>query len=268
MNSTEKTQGKTGQRSRKRSPLRAPSTGIVNKSQADEENLTWQQRLKRWIVGFAATGFGISLIVHILLLAGFSFYIIRSDQGEEFVLSSNIAPGDESLDFEEIVDVRLDVPQASDSPDQLNLLTSQPTDMIAVPAFLKNQGDGKIGEQIGFRIPTGGNAVSKGSFTAWTVPQDPEPHQDYLIIIQIKLPQKIKKYRKEDLSGFLTGDDGYTTPIAEYRGNKFPKKFYGKFDMEAKQFIIKIPGAAAKVKDEIKIESRILREKQRLIIVF
>ncbi len=255
-------------RSKKRPPLRGLSPGLARDDSETERELTFSEKFKRWIVGFAATGLGISLIIHILLLLGFSLYIIRTDQAEEFVLSSNIAPGEEELNFEEIVDVRLDVPEPSDSPDQLNLLTSQPTEMITVPSFLEKQGEGKAGEQFGFRIPTGGNVVSKGSFTAWTVPQDPEPRQDYLIIIQIKLPAKIKRYRQEDLSGFLVGDDGYTTPIGEYRGNKFPKRFYGKFDMKAKQFMIKIPGAAAKVKDEIRIESRILKEKQKLVIVF
>ncbi len=38
--------------------------------------------------------------------------------------------------------------------------------------------------------------------------------------------------------------------------------------MKAKQFVIKIPGAAAKVKDEILIQSRMLKEKQKLVIVF
>lgn len=258
----------TGRRSKKRrSSGKLPPEMTSIKSDSDEI-ITLSEKIKRWIVGFAATGLGISLLIHLLLLLGSSFYIIRSNDVDEFVLSSNVAAGDEQLDFDEIMDVRLDVPQASDSPDQLNLMQDQPTDLVAVPSFLKSKGEGKVGEQFGFRIPSGGNVVSKGSFTAWTIPKDPEPRQDYLIIIQIKLPAKIKKYRQEDLSGFLTGDDGYTTPIAEYRGSKFPKKFYGKFDMKAKQFVIKIPGAAAKVKDEILIQSRILKEKQKLVIVF
>jgi len=258
----------TGRRSKKRrSSGKLPPEMTSIKSDTDEI-ITLSEKIKHWVVGFAATGLGISLLIHLLLLLGSSFYIIRSNDVDEFVLRSNVAAGDEQLDFDEIMDVRLDVPQASDSPDQLNLMQDQPTDLVAVPSFLKSKGEGKVGEQFGFRIPSGGNVVSKGSFTAWTIPKDPEPRQDYLIIIQIKLPAKIKKYRQEDLSGFLTGDDGYTTPIAEYRGSKFPKKFYGKFDMKAKQFVIKIPGAAAKVKDEILIQSRILKEKQKLVIVF
>ncbi len=232
-----------------------------------EEKPTLQGKIRRWIAEGTATGLGISLIVHLLLFFAFSLYIIRSDKTEEFVLSSNVA-AEEDLDLEELYDVTMDVPKASDSPEQPNLMQDQPTELIATPAFLKNNSGEKVGEQFGFRVPTGGNVVSKGSFTAWTIPEDPEPRQDYLIIIQIKLPPKIKKYRKEDLSGFLTGDDGYTTPIGEYRGSKFPQKYYGKFDMKAKQFVIKIPGAAAKVKDEILIQSRMLKEKQKLVIVF
>lgn len=256
------TKSKSRPKKRNRSQVSAPGTA------RNKEKLTWNKKLKRWLAGFVATGLGISLLLHLLLLLGFSFYVFQNDLGNEFVLSSNMAPGDELLEFEEIVDVSLDVPEASKSPDHANLMTSQPTDLVAIPSFLNSESKGEVGESFGFRVPTGGKAVSKGSFTAWTVPHDPKPRQDYLLVIQIKLPEKIKRYRQEDLSGFLTGDDGYRTPIGDYKGSKFKKKYYGKFDMKAKQFVFRVPGGAEKVKDIIKIESKVLREKQQLEIVF
>jgi hypothetical protein len=127
-------------------------------------------------------------------------------------------------------------------------------------------GGGGGGDGTGFRMP--GKAVTKGSFTAWTFPEDPKPREDYLIVIQIQLPASVTDYKKEDITGYMEGDDGYRTPIGDYRGNKFDKKYYGDFDMRAKQFVIKIPGAAAKVKDVIQVRSKVLKEEQVLEIVF
>ena len=38
--------------------------------------------------------------------------------------------------------------------------------------------------------------------------------------------------------------------------------------MAAKQFVIRIPGAAAKVQDRIEVRSKVLKEKEMLFIAF
>ena len=58
-------------------------------------------------------------------------------------------------------------------------------------------------------------AVRKGSFAAWTVPKDPRPLRPYKIIIQVTLPKEVKKYTKDDLSGLVTGTDGYAQSIPQ-----------------------------------------------------
>ncbi|MFM8725166.1 MAG: hypothetical protein ACKON9_08565, partial [Planctomycetaceae bacterium] len=59
------------------------------------------------------------------------------------------------------------------------------------------------------KIPVDGLAVTKGSFTAFTIPAAPQPRQSYSIVIEVKLPDDVKKYRVSDLSGKVRGTDGY-----------------------------------------------------------
>ena len=119
-----------------------------------------------------------------------------------------------------------------------------------------------------FAVPLPSWAVIKGNFAAWTQPADPAPFQNYFINITVKLPKGVTSYKQDDLSGLVIGTDGYMTPLGNYRGNKFPKKYYGKFDMDTKTLVVRVPGAKEKVKDTIQVESQVLGEKQQLEIVF
>lgn len=141
--------------------------------------------------------------------------------------------------------------------------------------------DGDQGESPFFRIPESGLAVTRGSFTAWTDPAQPVPGQSYQIIIEIRLPDKIKRYRLSDLSGEVSGSDRYrqrlpydsrspsaarVTDGTEYktvRANMIVKVNETKL-----QLAIKVPGAERLVRDHIRIKSRRLREEQELILVF
>ena len=141
------------------------------------------------------------------------------------------------------------------------------------PAFLSSESPVTTGSEStaggsGVRPPGTANAVTKGSFTAWTIPADPAPREDYLVVILVRVPERIRRYEKEDLSGFLEGDDGYETPIGNFTGKGFPKQFYGQFDTTARRLVIRVPGAAAKVRDTIRIRSKVLREEQTMEIVF
>ena len=69
-------------------------------------------------------------------------------------------------------------------------------------------------------------------------------------------------YRGSDLSGMVTGTDGYKQAIKFNRGQAF--------DVQdgSVQVRIRVPGAAQLVRDSIRIESKLLREKQMIEIEF
>ena len=87
-------------------------------------------------------------------------------------------------------------------------------------------------------MPTGGKAVTKGSFTAWTVPKDPKPGQDYKIVIQIKVPETVKRYRIADLSGRVIGTDKYTLDIPyENQFNRYGTKIQKSLRSDKLEFV-------------------------------
>lgn len=104
-------------------------------------------------------------------------------------------------------------------------------------------------------------AVTKGSFSVWTDPKDPVPGISYEIVIQFRLPANIKKYRGSDLSGIVIGTDKYRQPIQ--LGNRtFP------VEDGSVQVRVRVPGADRLVRDTIRVESKLLREKQEIEIEF
>ena len=125
-----------------------------------------------------------------------------------------------------------------------------------------------------------GNAVTRGSFSAWTIPEDPVEGQDYRIVIEVKLPGDVpsSSYQKSDLSGHVSGTDFYQQPIGNSGwngpgGGGFDD--FGPYDPESfsmgdgrARLTVWVPGAAYLVKDTITIRSRLLDEQQRLEIVF
>ena len=116
-----------------------------------------------------------------------------------------------------------------------------------------------LGSDEGFKMPAGARVVEKGSFTAWTVPEDPAPGSDYKIIIQIKYRDASQKLLEGDISGSVTGSDTYRFEISPLNSGIIPK---------ASQVVVNIPGAKAGVRDTIEVKSAILMESQRLEIVF
>lgn len=138
------------------------------------------------------------------------------------------------------------------------------------------------GSGVLLRVPESGLAVTKGSFTAFTIPAQPQPMQAYHIVIEVRLPNNISKFRVSDLSGEVRGTDKYTQKIpydsrAPYAaGYPAPDKSLKILDGSTEldviqnrvQIVIRIPGGDRLVKDVIKIRSRKLKEEQELTLVF
>lgn len=132
------------------------------------------------------------------------------------------------------------------------------------------------------KIPVDGLAVTKGSFTAFTIPADPQQRQAYSIVIEVKLPDDVNKYRVSDLSGKVKGSDGYEQKLPYDTRTPgaagYPVPGGGIKRLESStildvvknkvQIVIRVPGGARLVKDVITIRSRRLKEDQELELVF
>lgn len=268
-------------RRRKRRSAKTGGAATAHASDSEPENKADFHRealeaepasLKRFLIRQASTGVGVSTVVHAVLLALLSLFVItRHNEEAPWLTSSFAADETANLDLTELEDFTLKPLAASTPIDVVSAI--EPQQAAIQPAFLVSEspvtsGNGSSTTGTGVRPPGTANAVTKGSFTAWTNPADPKPREDYLLVILVRVPDRIRKYTKEDLSGFLEGDDGYESPIGNFTGSGFPKKFYGQFDDKARRLVIRVPGAAAKVRDTIQIRSKILREEQTLEIVF
>lgn len=143
-------------------------------------------------------------------------------------------------------------------------------------------GAGGDGTGVLLKVPKFGLAVTKGSFTAFTIPANPKPRQSYTIVIEIRVANDVKKFRVSDLTGQVRGSDGYVqklpfdsrTPSASgYPSENDTIKTLDNSTVldvvnNRVQLVIKVPGAAQLVKDEIRIHSKKLREAQVLKLVF
>ena len=132
------------------------------------------------------------------------------------------------------------------------------------------------------KVPESGLAVTKGSFTAFTIPANPKPREVYQIVIEVRLPDDVKKFKVNDLVGEVRGSDGYTQKLPYDKDTPYASGYPAEnkriIVLEAStvldvinnrvQIIVKVPGAARLVKDEIRIRSRKLKEEQELTLVF
>ncbi len=265
-----------GRRPQRRVASRNPATQPALVTTAEpEEDLAWDERLKRWFISFAAVGYGVSLMVHFAILLILSMVFFTIDQLDKRMVI-NATEGEKDVLPVEEIDTRLDVAGGSEqqTPPQFQIVQTPVSEMAApeFPEFAdpssaaggKGAGDssGDGNGQGGLNIRVGNNAVTKGSFTAWTVPEDPAPGQNYMIMIRIKLPDKVRRYPRRDLSGMVTGTDGYRQPIPGSTRGYLPTK-----DRES-LLTIPVPGAQRLVEDSIEIRSKLLDEKQSLKIVF
>jgi hypothetical protein len=231
------------------------------------------QRFKR-LLAFACTGYGVSLILHTLITGALAFIVFETAQSSDFsLLFSN-----SSSEVVELDNIDTTLETAGGAEEQLNLPQMQVVDIQGsekvqptVPDEMRptlnavGSGDGGAdgdGNGLGYSMPESGKAITKGSFTVWTIPEDPAPGQNYLIIIQVKLPDRITRYRRSDLKGTVVGTDGYEQFIPGRRRGYLPVK-----DNKA-QLVVFVPAAESLVRDTIKVSSKILKEKQTLEIEF
>lgn len=249
------------------------------------------------LLGATAMGYYLSLLLHVLgiFAAAMIFALVIDSVDQPFdetvpiraSLADQTRPEDEPV--LEIVASLGDAAVSESNVQQManhlrvienGLVSTLPTDaMLSLASNPDDEGDG--GDGFLFKLPASGLAVTKGSFTAWTVPENPTPGQNYKIIIEVLLPAKLTRYRITDLTGEVTGTDKYRqkipfdirVPSASFVTSTSPPTRVTRDTVvdvvkNKVQFAIDVPGAARLVKDTIEISSRRLREKQQLVLVF
>jgi len=247
-------------------PIPARSEGLATRRESP-----WS----RWLTisGLAARGYGVSLLMHLAVIVVMSLIILDHVTQNPLAMSLSMSEGDRpGVEFDDQIDTR--IAQGNDQPLLLEMPKLETASSIR-PQFARSpaaaggptgdpNGNPESGFSDGFQfaMPRGGGAVIKGNFAAWTVPTDPAPGETYKIIIQIRLPEHVRTYPLNDLSGMVEGTDLYRQTIPTTVRGTLPVKNH------QTQLVIDVPGATALVKDIIVIRSRVLNEKQELEIVF
>lgn len=253
----------------------------------------WKKIIMAWLISTASCGYGVSLIFHTFLLGAMSAIVYHSMDDNQSITTIITDADSMPIEFTEIMD--LTVEPAGSSQNQLPQLTKIPItnaeaaisssllDSTASNAGNKGEG-GDTDEGFGFMfsMPEGGKVVSKGSFSAWTVPEDPEPRKDYMIVIRIRLPEKTKLYRISDLSGKVEGSDTYEQylPFDPNRKDLGARSELGGQIVRLRsssrlrviknhvQIMIPVKGGDVQIRDTIHVKSRMLDEDQKLEIEF
>lgn len=267
----------------------APVDPLIKVVAAPLVEVPWYEAFRqRWLTRDALGGFAVSLGTHLALGLLLSVVVLHqqstgSGSGADTML---IVGGDEGGSGEKIDGSSvLELPPATGTPEQsLDTVLSANAvsaalgpSQISTPGELgsmrmgsgggdgngegNGEGDG-IGDGLnvgGFKMPEGGKVARKGSFTAWTVPEDPAPGEDYKIIIQVQYKNKNQKITPDDITGSVIGTDKYRLMISRHTSEIIP---------EASQVVVYVPGASARIRDTIRVYSATLRENQRLEIVF
>lgn len=243
---------------------------------APEDDNSFKGMVLEWIYSSAATGVMISFCVHSVLL-GILAILMISNPHLRRSLDIFGEMGDEN---QEVAELELDSLEAVDPGQEAAPLEfADVTQMISVEKAAfdpsdtiqglpggtgQGNGDGSgVGDAIAVpAIKVPGYAVTKGSFSAWTEPRDPMPTVSYEIVIQFRLPDKVNTYRGSDLTGMVIGTDGYKQVIRFKRDETFTVVD------GIVQVRIRVPGADRLVRDTIRVESKVLREKQTIEIEF
>ena len=233
--------------------------------------------LLRWMSSHGLIGFLFSLFVHSVVLLSLACILISNVTPQDGANIWGVLGDSDEVGSEVLIDTSLPVDAGDSAPIQIGDLAqaAELTDGgVGVPASVrfglggKGHGEGAGGDGNSIGVPglnLPGHAQTKGSFSAWTEPQDPKPLEDYTIVIQIRLPRTIKKYPASDLSGSVSGTDGYrqTIPSPSERNQKYP------VENGISEIRIHVPGGGQRVRDTIQIASKILRgEKQTFEIEF
>lgn len=240
------------------------------------EDNSFKGRMLRWAYSSVMAGILFSLLVHTVIMSVLAVLVMGGaslHRGLDLfgVMADSDGVSDLELDSAMSIDPGQEA-AALEFPDMSKFISTEQADFNpstslkgSIGGTGTGNGTGDGGEGTGMsvgalNIPK--YAVTKGSFSAWTDPKDPEPGFSYQIVIQFRLPANVKVYRGSDLTGMVIGTDGYKQAIRLSKNETFTVQ---DGSVQIRQVV---PGAAKLVRDTIRVESKLLREKQVIEIEF
>jgi hypothetical protein len=254
--------------------IAAPNTTVASSVDAS----TKQGWFNDWTTPQGMIGIVVSLFLHAIVMLILACLIMSQASTPELTTiwgmqgNSDELSADITMDSEAVSEggesAPVEVTQASQTLDSL-AIQGDLAESMRIGLGGKGNGEGATGEGTGLdggvgaaamKIP--GHAQTKGSFSAWADPRDPKPGENYDIVIQIKLPGNITKIRGSDITGNVIGTDSYRQTIRFKPNELLP------IEGGMARIRIPVPGAARLVRDTIRVESKLLREKQIFEIEF
>jgi hypothetical protein len=220
-------------------------------AQPPEESTDWFTKLRERLLGDQGASYGVSLLVHVVILAVFAVPVIQHVTREEPLIASIVeesAGGGSPFGLPDMVNTELaPAKPLVNSPAQLAVPDLAADESLAVSKALLGTPEGQGGQGTGTGAGIGAgdvgngmmqfvpkNAVRKGSFAAWTTPvfsngyqrkfgepepkpgDSPHPMQPYWITIQIQVPGDRTRFPIRDLVGEVIGTDGYRNVIPRH----------------------------------------------------
>jgi hypothetical protein len=205
-------------------------------------------KLRDRVLGDEGASYGVSLLVHVVILAVFAVPVIQHVTRDEPLIASIVeqsAGGGSPFGLPDMVNTELEPAKPLvNTPSQLAIPDLSADESLVVSKALLGTPEGKGGEGTGSGTGIGAgdvgegmmqfapkNAVRKGSFAAWTTPvfshgfqrkfgepepkpgDSPRPMQPYWITIQIEVPGDRPRFPIRDLTGEVIGTDGYRQVI-------------------------------------------------------
>ena len=138
---------RAGEKAPSRSPRRKSPASVVMIQQLAPEELYWRQKVIRLLAGFAATGYGVSFLFHVVMLILFSLFVLPHALDNRFQINATEGEQEGAEDkLVELVDTRLDFP--SPKPD---LMT--PVNLMPIP--LPTDDSARVIDTIQHRIAAG-----------------------------------------------------------------------------------------------------------------
>lgn len=214
------------------------------------ENVNWQRRAILLVTGFAATGYGVSLLLHGTLLTALAFQYFTApadgprgaailgfseDDGQAFDFSDDdslleAAGGPDAAEEETVTVVEALEDEGDPVEETKNILESGIAENVPTTGGGTGDTDGP-GDAIrntnpGGRKIGGGKAWRQGSFivrvtsTSLMNPDappeanfDPKPGESYFVYIYISLPEDMTSLKVNDIQGSIVGTDKWRTSI-------------------------------------------------------